>query len=261
MSRVSVHGRRYLVTGASSGIGAALARLLASRGATVGVVARRADRLEALASSFAPGRVVPLPADLTDPEEARRVVEAFGKDGLHGVVNNAGASMNARFDEAALSVFHDMMAVNYFASLYVARYARPFLERTGGSLVFVSSVVGKRGMPTRSGYSAAKFAVHALFESLRVEWADTGIHVGIVAPGYVDTDIRQHALGADGQARGDAGFTAGRVMTAEQAAAAIFDTMVRRKREVILTPGGKAMVWLNHFAPHLADRLAARVVR
>ena len=103
--------------------------------------------------------------------------------------------------------------------------------------------------------------MHALFESLRVEWAPQGIHVGIVAPGYTDTEIRQQALGADGKPRQKSGFTSGSVMSAEAAGTAILDAAIRRRREVILTPGGKAMVWINKLFPRIADRLAASVVR
>ena len=142
----------------------------------------------------------------------------------------------------------------------MARHALPWLEASRGSLVFVSSVVGKRGFPTRSGYAASKFAVHALFESLRVEWAGRGIHVGLVAPGYTSTGIRESALGEDGKPRREQGRTSGGVMTAEEAAVAILDATSRRRREVVLTAGGKAMVWLNKWLPRVADRVAARVV-
>jgi short-subunit dehydrogenase len=124
----------------------------------------------------------------------------------------------------------------------------------------VSSIVGKRGFPTRSGYSASKFAVHALFESLRVEWASKGVHVGIVAPGYTDTEIRERALGADGLPRGQQGMTVGKVMSAEDAASSIICAAAKRRREVILTPGGKVMVWVNKLSGGLSDRLAARVI-
>ncbi len=257
-------GRVVLVTGASSGIGRALAVSLGRAGAKLGLLARRRERLDALTEELGPGSdALALTCDVTDDEACHRaierLVERFG--GLDLVINNAGVSMNGRFDETRLSVFHHMMNVNYFGSLHIARHAGPHLERSQGGLVFVSSIVGKRGFPTRSGYSASKFAVHALFESLRVEWADKGIHVGIVVPGYTDTEIRRVALGPDGLPREGTGHTSGDVMRAEDVAAAILQAAARRRREVILTRGGKAMVWLNKLAPRLADRVAARVVR
>ena len=255
--------RVVLITGASSGIGRALALELGRAGARLGVLARRRERLEELAEELADHtNVVVLPCDITDEaacaSSVDRLAERFG--GIDLVINNAGLSMNALFEDTDAEVFRRLMDVNYFGSLHIARAARPYLERSRGGLVFVSSVVGKRGFPTRSGYSASKFAVHALFESLRVEWRDKGIHVGIVAPGYTDTEIRERALGAGGAPRGRQGKTAGDMMTPEQAAGAIIKAAVTRRREVVLTHGGKAMVWINKLLPRLADRLAAKVI-
>lgn len=256
-------GKVVLVTGASSGIGRALAVKMGQAGAKVGVVARRGDRLRALTQELGEGvSMMGFEGDVSDAtfcnKAVAELVEAFG--GLDVVVNNAGISMNALFEEADLEVFHRMMNVNYFGSLHMAKAAMPHLERSGGGLVFVSSIVGKRGFATRSGYCASKFAVHALFESLRVEWADKGIHVGIIAPGYTDTEIREQALGKNGEPRQSTGKTVGDVMSAEDAAEAICKMAALRQREVILTRGGKFMVWLNKLLPAVADRVAASVV-
>lgn len=254
-------GRVALVTGASSGIGRALALELGRAGARVGLVARRRDRLEEVAEAIGPAALV-LDGDVTDDAfcaaSVNALVDRFGR--LDIAVANAGLSMNARFEDTEPVVFRRLLDVNYFGAVHLARHALPFLERSGGSLVFVSSVVGKRGFPTRSGYAAAKFAVHGLFESLRAEWAHRGVHVGIVCPGFTDTEIRETALGADGRQRSEAGPTTGRVMTSEQAAHGIVRAIARRRREVVLTSAGKAMVMLNRLLPGLADRVAARVV-
>jgi NADP-dependent 3-hydroxy acid dehydrogenase YdfG len=264
MSIDHFRGKAVLVTGASAGIGRALASKLMRAGAHVGLVARREERLQALVDELGPSaRATILVGDVSDEAFVEQAIAAFAAaaGGVDAVINNAGISMNGLLAETETAVFQRLMDVNYFGSLYFARHALPHLERSRGSLVFVSSIVGKRGFATRSGYAASKFAVHALFESLRVEWADTGIHVGIVAPGYTDTEIRTAALGQDGQPTGDGGHTAGDVMTADEAADAILRATARRRREVILTNGGKLMVWLNKLAPHVADRVAARVVR
>ncbi len=265
MNKFSSHfsGKVVLITGASSGIGAALAHELAGSGAQLGLLARRGDRLDALVDAMGAGvECIPLVCDVTDEAACRKAIDTLAErfGGIDCVINNAGVSMNGLFDETALSVFRTMMDVNYFGSLYIARHASAHLERSQGSLIFVSSIVGKRGFPTRSGYSASKFAVHALFESLRVEWADKGIHVGLVAPGYTATEIRKNALGADGGPRGEEAITVGKVMSAAEAAVAIIKASAKRRREVILTPGGKAMVWLNKLSGSLADKLAARVI-
>ncbi len=256
-------GKSVLVTGASAGIGRALALTLGHAGAHVGLVARREERLRAIVEELGPsGRATILVGDVSDEEFVTQAVHTFASDagGLDLLINNAGISMNGLFAETQTSVFQRMMDVNYFGSLFFARSAMPHLERSRGSVMFISSIVGKRGFATRSGYAASKFAVHALFESLRVEWADKGIHVGIVAPGYTDTEIRQEALGPDGQRRQGTGTTSGDVMSAEDAAEAILRAASKRRREVVLTRGGNFMVWLNKLAPHLADRVAARVV-
>ena len=252
-------GKTALITGASSGIGRATALALGRAGARVAILARRADKLEALRDELGPQvPTLPLVVDVTEADACRdavaRVAETWG--GLDLLINNAGISMNARFDDADLGVFHQMMDVNYFGSLYMARFAQPWLARSRGHVIFVTSVVGKRGFPTRSGYSAAKFAVHGLFETLRVEWADTGIHVGLVAPGYVDTNIREKALGEAGTPREKKGFTRGHVMTAEECAEEILTAARRRQRERVLSAGGRFMVALNHLLPGVADRIA-----
>jgi len=257
-------GRTALVSGASSGIGRALALQLGRAGARVGLVARRAERLEALAREIraAGGESLVLPGDVADAAFCRqaveRVAERFG--GLELVVPAAGVSMHASFEASELEVFHRLMDVNYFGSLHFAKFALPHLERSRGSLVFVSSVVGKRGFATRSGYAAAKFALQGLFESLRVEWRPKGVHVGLVCPGYTDTEIRATALGPDGKPTPEAGGTLGTLMSAEAAAAAILRTADRRQRERVLTLGGKLVVWLNRLAPGLVDRVAGRLV-
>ncbi len=252
-------GKVVLVSGASSGIGEELARQLGAVGASVGLLARREERLTAIADEI-PSPTLVLPCDVTNDAAVARAVsrlaDRFGA--VDWVICNAGVSMNARFEDVDLAVLKKMMDVNYYGSVHLARAALPWLERSRGGVVFVSSVVGRRGLPTRSGYAAAKFAVHGLFESLRVEWRDKGIHVGLVAPGYTDTEIRRRALDAGGSMKGQ-DTTTGRVMSAADAAGAILFAAARRRREVILTRGGRAMVWLNKLAPRFADRLAAKV--
>jgi dehydrogenase/reductase SDR family member 7B len=234
---------------------------LGRSGAQVGVLARREDKLQELRDEIG-GNIHILAGDIADPEYCQRSVVSLAEQtgGIDVVFNNAGVSMNALFDDADIAVFHRMMEVNYFGSLYIARYAQPYLEHSRGSIIFVSSIVGKRGFPTRSGYSASKFAIQALFETLRVEWAPKGIHVGLVAPGYTDTEIRVQALGPDGARRNKPGKSTGDVMTADEAAEALLRAAALRKREIVLTTGGKLMVWLNKLAPRCADWAAARVV-
>lgn len=256
-------GASVIVTGASSGIGRELALRLLRRGARVTAVARREVRLRELAEGLeAPERLLVAPADLAVREQAERVAalaaERFG--GIDVLINNAGASMNARFAECDIEVHRRMMDVNYFGTLYLTHAALPHLVARRGRLFFVSSIVGKRGFPTRSGYSAAKFALHGLFESLRVELSGQGVYVGILSPGYTETEIRSTALDASGAPRGEPGVTRGDVMSAAQVAERILRAIATRRRETVLTAGGGFMVWLNKLLPALADRVAARVI-
>jgi len=257
------HGASVIVTGASSGIGRELAQRLLQLGARVTVVARREERLHELARGLDdPGRLLVVAGDLAERALSERVVAlAAARFGAIDIlINNAGISMNARFADCDPEVHRRMMDVNYFGALYLTRAALPYLVARGGRLFFISSIVGKRGFPTRSGYSAAKFALHGLFESLRVELAEQGVFVGILAPGYTDTEIRGTALDASGMPRGERGMTRGDVMSATQVAERILHAVATRRRETVLTIGGRFMVWLNRLLPALADRVAARVV-
>jgi NAD(P)-dependent dehydrogenase (short-subunit alcohol dehydrogenase family) len=251
-----------LVTGASSGIGAALSRQFVAHGGSVVLVARREARLLALAESLGSNALTQV-GDVSDPATSQRAVEAavrhFGT--LDVVIANAGISMNGRFVDTKPEVFERLMAVNYFGAVHLLRAALPVLEVTSGSFTFVSSVAGKRGLPTRSGYAASKFALQGLFESVRCELAYSGVHLGMVCPGYTATDIRTVALGPDGQPRNEVGFLSGRVMQPEVAAEEILAAVAARRREIVLTGGGRLLVTLNKMAPGLADRLARWVMR
>src|SRR5262245_17594877 len=190
-----------LVTGASSGIGRAAAVRVAGLGARVALVARTQSALEEVAAQVGPERALVAPADVTDPEACRlaveRTVARFGR--LDILLCCAGISMRAHFEGSDLGAMERVMRVNFFGTLYPTYQALPHVKAARGSLVAVSSLVGKRGCPTYSIYSASKFAVQGLYESLRLELAPAGVHVGIVSPGHVGTPLRDRVLGPDGK--------------------------------------------------------------
>ncbi len=195
----SCKGLGAIVTGASSGIGRALALRLARDGARVGLVARRAAELEALAAEIrgTGGEAVPIPGDVSDRSAAERMAaQALAELGrVDMLFNNAGYGGHRPFLEWDLDDLERMMRVNYLGSVYLTRLLLPHMvERRSGWVVFVASVAGRIGTPEESAYAASKFAVVGLAEALSIEVEDAGVHVLTVCPGVVRTPF----FGADG---------------------------------------------------------------
>lgn len=256
----------WVVTGASEGIGRAVARKAASAGAHVVLAARSADRLEEVATEIRTDvdvEALAVPTDVTDPRQCRtladRAVAELG--GIDVLVVNAGVTMHADFEETDAEVHRRLMAVNYFGALDTIRAALPALRERRGVIAAVSSIAGLRGFPTRTGYSASKFALRGLTEALRVELAPEGVHVALISPGYVDTGIRTHALGPDGRPLGSGAPVVGGAISAERCAEAILGAVRRRRRHVVLTPVSKIVHWVNRFAPGLLDRFLIAAYR
>ncbi len=255
----------WLVTGASSGIGRAIAALLVRRGAKVGLMARRADVLEALRATWGqPDRVVVVAGDVSDREACERAVTttlaAFGR--LDGVVHSAGVSMRARVADAKPEVFRQLMAVNYFSTVDLAQAALPALRASRGHFVVISSVVGKFAPPWRSGYAASKHAVQGFLDALRVETADEGIHVMAVCPGFVVTEISRNAIAADGGAHGQMDADTARGLDPDDVARDVLEGVRRRSREI--APAGlreRLALTLARFAPGLLDRVLLKRLR
>jgi short-subunit dehydrogenase len=182
--------RIAVVTGASSGIGAATARLLAAQDWRVIAVARRAERLEQLADG-----VVAVPADLTDPEAPARVREAVEREAgrLELLVNNAGAEWRSTFADGGYENVRQTMDVNFDAVVRLTESLLPLLrESTPSSIVNVSSVAGRVGRPANSAYAASKFALAGWSEAVGIEEQPHGVHVGLVLPGFVSTEGFPH---------------------------------------------------------------------
>jgi NAD(P)-dependent dehydrogenase (short-subunit alcohol dehydrogenase family) len=258
-------GNVVAITGASSGIGRELALQLAVRGARLALGARDGTRLVAVAEECAErgGEALAIPTDVSVEASCRAFVGAavarFGR--LDTLVNNAGIGMWARVDELTdASVFERLMRVNYLGSVWCTYYALPQLKQSRGRIVAVSSLTGKTGVPTRSGYAASKHAMHGFFDSLRIELAGSGVSVTIVCPGFVATEIRSRNLGPDGRPLGTSPVREAEVMTAAECAGRIARAAERREREVVMTARGRAGSWLKLVAPALLDRLAARAI-
>ncbi|HZS08800.1 MAG TPA: SDR family oxidoreductase [Blastocatellia bacterium] len=259
--------KSVIITGASAGIGEELAVALAGRGARLTLAARSADALERTARRCreAGGQAITVPTDVGDEQSCRqmveRAVEQFG--GVDVLVNNAGIGMWARFEEVTdLSIYDQIMRINYLGSVYSTYYALPYLKKSRGLIVAVSSLTGKTGVPTRTGYAASKHAMQGFFDSLRIELRGTGVDVLIVSPGFVATDIRARALGGDGRARGESPREEGRdTMSVEECVRLMVGAMERRRRELVMTIRGRLAQWVRLIAPGLVDQIALRAVR
>jgi short-subunit dehydrogenase len=259
-------GKSVLITGASTGIGRALALELARCGAQLALNARRAARLEATAAECAAlgAQVLAVPGDVGVAADCRmavaRTVERFGK--LDVLVNNAGMTMWARFDQLAdLEGLEQLLTVNYLGAVRVTAAALPYLKAARGLIVAVASVAGLTGVPERTGYAASKHAMIGFFESLRIELRASGVDVTIVAPDFVRSELHKGALGPDGRALGTSPMDEPRIMTSEQCAHLMMRAIARRQRLLITSRRGRLGRWARLIAPALVDALAERAIR
>ncbi len=259
--------RVVLITGASRGIGAELARQFATAGARVVLVARDRERLELVADECRQrgGEALVVVGDVGVEGECRHVVEAavlrYGT--LDILVNNAGIGASGRFEEVTdLTIFETLMRVNYLSSVWCTAHALPHLKRSRGRLVAISSLTGLVGVPKRSAYAATKHAMAGFFDSLRIELAGSGVSVTVVYPGFVYSEINVHALAPDGRPFGERAYKRTRVesMPTDECGRLILRATARRDRDLVMTWRGKAGRLLKLISPTLVDRLARRTI-
>lgn len=256
-------GKVVIVTGASSGIGLASARLLGSLGASVVMAARSYDRLLELAPSVAPPeRVLCVRCDVSSEEDCRRLIEScidrFSKIDI--LVNNAGLSMRAMFNDLDLKVIHRLMDVNFWGTVNCTKYALPYLLESRGQLVGVISIAGYSALPARSGYSSSKYAVRGFLDTIRIEHMKDGLGVLVFAPGYTSSNVRNAALTADGSSQGDTPLDEGKLMSAETCALHLAKGLARRRSVVTLTALGKFTVLAHNLFPRLTDKLTYKFI-
>jgi len=252
-----------IVTGGSSGIGKALAVSFAKRGAKVVITGRNDDRLNEVATELdalnAPNLCLKLDvaAEADNKLLVDETIKAFGQ--INILINNAGISMRALFEEIEMDVFKKVMDINFYGTLYATKYALPHILKTKGSIVGVSSINGYRGTPARTAYTASKYAMNGFFESLRTEVMHRGVHVLVACPGFTGTNIRNAALTADGTSQGDSPRDEGKMMTAEEVAEGIIKAIKIRKRDIVFTAQGKLAVFLNKVIPGRMDKIVFNV--
>ncbi len=264
IKRVNFQDKTVVVTGASSGIGRALAYEFSSVGANVVLGARRSDELNAVASDIVSrgGRAVGVVTDVTRSEDCRalieKAVEVFG--GVDVLICNAGISMRALFDEVDLEVLHRLMDVNFWGTVYCVKYALPYIQQSKGSIVGVSSVAGIHGLPARAGYSASNYAMTGFLDTLRVENLRRGVHVMVACPGFTASNVRFAALTADGSPQGATSRNEARMMTAEEVARRIRRGVERSSRLILMESEGRLTHLLKKFVPGVVDRLFYEVM-
>lgn len=234
----SLRNKVIHITGASSGIGRAAALRLASHGAQIGLSARNRESLDEVRTEIesAGGAATVVPADATDSDQVRQSIEAtvahFGK--LDILIASAGLSMRAYFEGSSLEALERVMRVNFFGTLYATHFALPHVKKTKGSLVAISSLTGKRGIPSYAIYGASKFAIQGLYDALRLELMRDGVHVGVVSPAFVDTPLRTNVLGPDGKPWDTPPPPPFRIWPVEKCVDRIVNLIVRRKRQALM---------------------------
>ena len=256
--------RLVWITGASSGIGEALAHAFAAEGARLVLSARRAEALAQVQAACGPSAadVHVVPFDVTVPAEveaaADHVLDRIGP--VDVLVNNAGVTQRSLARDTDMAVYRRLMEVNFFSAVGLTRRVLPgMLERRSGHLVVTSSVTGKYGAPLRTGYCAAKHAVQGYFEALRTEVAKEGVAVTIVVAGPIRTPISLHALTGDGAEHGRMDPLQAGGIPADQAAREIVDGVHHRREEIVVGQGLPVLALsLRRFAPRLFYRLIAR---
>ncbi len=247
-----------VITGASSGIGKALAETALGMGAQVAVCARNLEKLQSLFKEQP--NLLCYKADVSKENDCKAFISAVTEKwgGVDVLINNAGISMRALFEDADLSVIRELMDINFWGMVYCTKFALPSIIKRKGTVAGVSSIAGYRGLPGRTGYSASKFAMQGFLEALRTELLHTGAQVMWVSPGFTASNIRNVARSSDGSAQAETPLDESKLMSAETCAKIIIDGIENNKRTVVMTGQGKLTVWMNKLFPGLADKLVYR---
>jgi short-subunit dehydrogenase len=255
-------GARIILTGASSGIGWELAKVLGAARARLALAARSAEKLHTLAQELiaAGAEAVAIPTDITDRSQRQRLldetVRSFG--GVDILINNAGAGATGLFQDATEKRLRDVFEINFFGSTELTRLAIPhLLKGRQPMIVNVSSVIGRRAIPGYTDYCSSKFAMCGWSEALRAELHRQGIHVLLVNPGLIETPFREHLLDDQLKSQGKRP----RAMPADRCARIMLRAMQRRKNEIVITGSGKLLLWVNRLFPRLIDWAMVRYAK
>lgn len=260
-----LEGKVAIITGSRMGIGKAIARKLASEGASVVINARNKDKLreteeELLREDYS---VLAVSGDISNWEDTetliRLTVEKFGR--IDMVVNNAGAATRGSVEDMAPEVFRNITEVNILGSVFPAKAALPWLKKSGGSITFISSIASFHGLPFNSIYSATKRALTGITESMRLELSEYGIHVGIVYVGFTENEPTKVILDADGREIYLEERKGIKKQTPDQVAHSVYRLIRNRKKSVTLTAMGKGLKFVNWLAPGIISWFLKRNIQ
>jgi len=253
-----------LITGGTSGIGLALAKEFGKNGSRISITGRDLQKLDQAKAELSSLGIesIGIQADASSETDQRKAVAQtlnhYGS--LDVLINNAGISMRALFKDVDLDVIRKVMETNFFGTVSATKAALPYILKSKGSIVGISSIAGYKGLPGRTGYSASKFAMMGFLESLEIELLKKGVHVLLACPGFTSSKIRENSLTKDGSAQGISPRDEAKMMSPEEVASIIYQAVVQRKRSVIMTGQGKVTVWLNKFFPSLVNRLVYKTM-
>ena len=248
-----------IITGASSGIGKACAYELARQGATIVLASRRENELIKIETKLKKEGcdILSVKTDVRKIDDCKRLinrtVQEYGR--IDVLINNAGISMRANFNDLDLSVIKELMDTNFYGAVYCTKFALPYLIKQKGSLIGISSITGLTPLPGRTGYAASKHAMDGFLNTLRLENIKKGLHVLIVHPGFTSSNIRMAALTKNGKPQRETPRDEERMMSSEKVAQTIAKATLKRENNLILTREGKLVVWLHKNFPNLTDRI------
>ena len=258
-NRLNFKNKVVVITGASSGIGRACAYEFAVMGAKVVLAARRENELKIVEDEIKQkgGDCLSVKTDVRNVEDCKnlidKTIEKYNE--IDVLINNAGISMRANFEELDLSVIKEMMDTNFYGMVYCTKFALPFLIKQKGIVIGVSSVTGLTPLPGRTGYAASKYAIDGFLKTLRLENLKRGLHVLIVHPGFTTSNIRNLALNKNGKPQKESPRDEARMMPAEKVAQIIACAAIKREKDLTLTLEGKIVVWMYKNFPGITDRI------
>ncbi len=265
---MKLSGKTIIITGASSGLGRALALELAGLNANLVLFARNRENLletQNLCAQFNSPSII-VSGDVTKPKDCQKLIELtvehFGA--LDILIANAGIGLWAKFEQIEdLAILNKIMTTNYLGAVNVTHHALPHLRKSQGLIAVISSIQGKQGVPFHSGYAASKHALHGFFDSLRIELQGTGVDILLALPSWIwNPDWRQSTLGMDGQPRGESSQKhSNSAVSLEECSQAIVKAIMKRKREVVIPAKLRFLPLLNLINPRIVEYFLKKTLK